>query len=290
MCISPDAKQFPELQWELQNRAPHAIRLPALPPDGYEPDFTLEPTLDHFCKPNDSALAPALAAIETVARSVSLDTAQRANEAAKHLLSLLSAAGQLSGWQHLQNYITDPKLYHARTMAAQRGEPHASTRLPAPTGLHAFQSRAQLLLKRLCQRIDWLLQMQSNANQPFDADLCMGLIAADHAWAADASSFMRDAEANVTEMLAHNQLAFQAFRTAPTTLASLRPTPLPRSRISDCVDGRGAAAQGCDMAPFGRGAARNRGRRLCLSSDDDQTGSVRASHASACLTFRILLV
>lgn len=190
------------------------MRLPALDVTKYTPALPLEATTERFVSAEETALAPAMAAIESVARTISLDPSNPANDASKHLLSCLSAVSQLSGWQHVQNYIDNPKLYQEQTKSAQRGEEfQATTRKPLTKGsMDDFQLRGQVLIKRLCQRIEWLLEMQRLAEQPFDAVLCVRLIGADQEWAAAASVFMKEAEAKVTDMLASNQIPFQGFR------------------------------------------------------------------------------
>jgi Inhibitor of Apoptosis domain len=156
-------------------------------------------------------LAPALSAIEGVARTISLDSKHPANDAAKHLLSCLSAVNQLSGWQHVQNYIQNPQLYVERLKSAQRGE--EPTRGPVvPGSMDDFQFRGQTIIKRLCQRIEWLLDLQRKSNKPFDAEFAVKVVAADREWANDANVFMKEAESKVTDMLTKNQQKFQAFR------------------------------------------------------------------------------
>jgi hypothetical protein len=269
-----DAKQYPLLEWELTNKPPHTIQLPPL--DGpYTPDIPLDAAVDRFYKPEESALAAAMLALESTARTPSMDANHPANDGCKHLLSFLAAMSQLSGWQHVQNYISNPKLYQERTKSAQRGEEPMITRGPIVKGsMDDFQLRGQTLIKRLCQRVDWLHEMQRDAKRQSDAHLTVKLVAADQEWAADASALMKEAESKVTDMLAKNQLPFQAFRT-PRTLPPADPLD---SRVR--VVRRRAAAQGRAVAALSGAAEGNRKGRLCLSAHDDQTRPVHA-HAAA---------
>ncbi len=97
--------KFHELEAEFKFKPLHAISLPHLDSKSFNPEFQLEPTVDKFYRPDESPLAPALSAIEGIARALSLDSKNPANDAAKHLLSCLSAVNQLSGWQHVQKYV-----------------------------------------------------------------------------------------------------------------------------------------------------------------------------------------
>ncbi len=81
-----------------------------------------------------------------------------------------------------------------------------------PGSMDDFQSRGQSIIKRLCQRIDWLLELQRKAGAPFDPDFAVRVIAADRDWAHDANVFMREAEGQVTALLVQNQPKFRAFR------------------------------------------------------------------------------
>jgi len=75
-----------------------------------------------------------------------------------------------------------------------------------------FQDRGLRLVKRMCHRVDWILELQRKSNRSFDADLNLKVLAADKEWCADADSFMKEAEQKVTEMLSLNQKKFQQFR------------------------------------------------------------------------------
>lgn len=149
-----------------------------------------------------------------MARTISLDSKHPANDAAKHLLSTLSAVNQLSGWQHVQNYIANPSAYVERLKTAQRGEELTRGQI-VPGSMDDYQMRGQNIIKRLCSRVEWLLDMQRKSNKAFDAELAVKVIAADRDWASDANTFMKEAESKVTDMLTKNQQKFQAFRESP---------------------------------------------------------------------------
>ncbi len=142
-------------------------------------------------------------AIEGVARVVSLDAKHPANGASKHLLSFLSALNQLNGWQHVQRYVLDPLQYPERAKQLMYGG--AKPTCVVAGSMDDFQDRGLRLVKRMCHRVDWILELQRKSNRSFDADLNLKVIAADREWAADADSFMKEAEQKVTEMLSLNQ-------------------------------------------------------------------------------------
>ncbi len=114
----------------------------------------------------------------------------------------------------LYSYIHNPQLYIERLKSAQRGEEmQAMTRGPVvPGSMDDFQLRGQFIIKRLCQRVEWLLDLERKANKAFDAEFAVKVIAADREWANDANVFMKEAEAKVTDMLTKNQQKFQSFR------------------------------------------------------------------------------
>ncbi len=92
----------------------HLIHLPLLVPESqYNPKLSFDPSVQKFVG-NESPLATAIALIEAAARTHSLDSKSDATDAAKHMLSTLSAVNQLSGWQHVAAYILHTASYLER--------------------------------------------------------------------------------------------------------------------------------------------------------------------------------
>jgi hypothetical protein len=208
------------------------IQLPPLPPEAdFKPVFGFGPCVAKFYSPNESMLAGVVAAGEGAARRLSLDSKTDASDGAKFMLSCIRAVNQLLGWQHVAAYIRNPNLYVERlksaAAAAKRsggsGGSNGSNgsngslldligRPAIPASMDDIQARGQSIIKRLVQRIDWLLKLAQKAGQPFDPDLAVRVIAADVDWSYDANVFLRDAEGQVTTLLVQNQPRFHAFR------------------------------------------------------------------------------
>jgi hypothetical protein len=208
--------EWPEVEAAINSKPLASIVLPSLESKPFNTDFPLESTVERFVNPEESTLAQAMCAIEGVARSMATDSKTPHSDVAKHLLNCFSAVGQLPGWQHVQNYIHNPQLYIERTKSAQKGDEIAAAAMSrtmiAEGSIDDLQLKGQKLIRRLCQRMDWLLDLQRKANKAFDAEFYVKVIATDRAWAEDANSFMKEAETRVTEMLTKNPQKFHAFR------------------------------------------------------------------------------
>lgn len=131
---------------------------------------------------NQRALMPkAMAALEVEARAISIDAKHDASDAARHMLSCLSAVTQLVGWQHVSWYIRDSDYYNAKTKEAQKS---AGNGVPPPfmTGvvgtMDEYQVRGQALIKRLAQRVEWVLMLLRRGKERFDAGFVLKVIAA----------------------------------------------------------------------------------------------------------------
>jgi hypothetical protein len=208
--------EWPEVEAAINSKPLASIVLPSLESKPFNTDFPLDSSIERFVGPDESVLALAVGVIESMARGIATDSKSQHCDVAKHLLNFFSAVSQLPGWQHVQNYIHNPQLYIERTKSAQKGDevaaPAFNRTLIAEGSMDDLQLKGQKLIRRICQRMDWLLDLQRKANKSFDPEFYVKVIAADRAWAEDASSFMKEAETKVTDMLSKNPQKFHAFR------------------------------------------------------------------------------
>jgi hypothetical protein len=196
------------------------IRLPDLDSKAFHCDLPIEATVERFLKPNESALGDAICNVETAARIAAQEPANPIADASKHLLNFFSAVTQLPGWLHVQRYISHPQKYIERTKAGQVLDDHSS---PIMDGtIEDLTEKGRRLMRRLCQRVNWLIYVYTQAGKPFDAEFAMQVLAADHRWADDANAFMKDAEVKVTEMLTKHPQKFHGMCAPPE-----RPYPPP---------------------------------------------------------------
>jgi Inhibitor of Apoptosis domain len=214
----PTGALYDELSWELRNKPPQHILLPLLDVSQYHTDLSLDPHVERFVPNTEAPLVQPLEQLEFHARAVATEPKDPACDPARQFLSCLSAVNQLTGWQHVQSFMHNPKLYIEKTKNAQR-IPDAPPLLRGPAvsapvrgSMDDFQTRGQLLIKRVAHRLEWFMEMARQAARPFDPDLAVRVLAADKFWAQDASAFMKEAESKVTDMLARNQDLFQQFR------------------------------------------------------------------------------
>lgn len=85
---------------------------------------------------SDREMLSLFRALEQRAKSVATDSNSKLREAAVRLTQVLSASGQLGGWKHVEEFMTDQELYARKVRAVERsfGRPHASISrsLPPP--------------------------------------------------------------------------------------------------------------------------------------------------------------
>lgn len=170
------------------------IMLPSLEDKPFKTDIPFEQVLEKFTSLKESTLAQALFAIEGTA----MITAKMPNSplvnVARPLVDCFSAVSQLKGWLEVEKYICNEKSAVVNA------------------SVNELILDGQKLLRRLAQRIDWVLELQRTANKAFDPEFCLKVIAADRTWTETANAFMKKAETDVTYMLTHNPQKFHAFR------------------------------------------------------------------------------
>lgn len=216
---NPGDMTYLQLEWQINTIALPMVQLPSLDSKTYAPDFPLDANVARFYRSDESALAPAMMAMESIARPVSLDPKHPAHTQTKHLLSFFVSLNQVLGWQHVQRYVEAPLQYAEGAKFLLYGGKHlviagSSSSLASQSirSMDVLQERGQRLMRKLCHRMDWILELQRNSNRPFDAELSIKVVAADREWATEADLFMKEAEHKIVEMLHPNQERFQQFR------------------------------------------------------------------------------
>lgn len=192
----------------------------------YEPPVPTGVIVNSPCYNNRSdALAGITAAIRQILSAKSTSS-ERLKTAAQTIYGALGTQSQLYGWQHVSEYIRNPQLYIERTKTAQRGGSSANATaqpvapLPVtargPSELHehidTLQETGHAVVKRLVQRLEWLLNIFARENVPVDAETLITLIGTDKKWMDDATAFMNSCEYKVAELLSKNPQRFNQFR------------------------------------------------------------------------------
>lgn len=188
------------------------IHLQSLDKILYHPDFPLDPQVQRFVTPEESRLSFAMCEIEDKARAWSSDSkiANDYSEMARKLLTYFSAISQLLGYQHVESYCQNPQRYTDKI----KDNASPITNVGVVSDL---QREAQILILRLCQRVDWLLDLEQKANKPFDPEFHLQVIAADKEWRATADELMDKLDKKVCEMLIKYSQIWQGFRKVLST-------------------------------------------------------------------------
>jgi len=141
-----------------------------------------------------------------------------------NVYNAVSTQSQLHGWQHVNDYISDPVAYLERTKVITRTNPNdeddelgydavGHTRGPAPAGsVRGLQQRGRELSRRMMKRVEWLAEKYAKAGKPFDPAFCVKVLTADSKWLEDATKFMKESEKKVEDMIKRNPQRFTAFR------------------------------------------------------------------------------
>ncbi|AYV86346.1 MAG: hypothetical protein Solumvirus5_13 [Solumvirus sp.] len=258
---SLESQNPPDLEWALRNKDPQTIKLPPLDILGFkrinshrhsharratlgiELPFSLDPVVENFIDPVETPFVLLLQMLEGTMRKISLEPTNPGNTTAKHFLSFLSAINQLMGWQHVQRFIDNPKLYQENSVASLRGveksqdslsnnafQPSSATNTTQELSsitrgsMDALQVKAQTLLSSIIKRIQWFSGLQNKQHPTFkdrlkdntvmisSVVLYIRLIAADHDWKSDVDAFMKESESKIIDMLTTHTATFQAFR------------------------------------------------------------------------------
>lgn len=162
-----------------------------------------------FAKP--TPVSNAMARFDIRMRQIIGSPGHPAQALAKHVQNALSMQTQLAGWKHVQDFIMDPKAYADGLKGLRSLEPVPRV-TPAVGAIDTLLGTSERLVRRVCMRLEWLLDLQTRAKEEFDPDLFLHVIALDLKWMEESASFIRDAEVKVTDLLKKNSERFGLFR------------------------------------------------------------------------------
>lgn len=126
---------------------------------------------------------------------------------AKQILDIEAAQTELAGWMHVSAYCVNPKTYadilkHLREGKELTGSSHA---------IEKCRKVGCRLMVRLIKRVEWLLELQTKAGEPFDPNLCLHVVAADKKWMDEALAYVEKKEIVLTDLLRGNLDRFKDF-------------------------------------------------------------------------------
>jgi serine/threonine protein kinase len=148
---------------------------------------------------------------------------ERMKMIAQTVYGALGTQSQLYGWQHVSEYIRNPQLYIERTKSSVRNArdrdqpviPPPPT-MRGPSELHeavdTLQETGHSVIKRLIQRIEWLVTILRRQNVEVIPESVLSLLGTDVKWMDDATGFMNSCEYKVAELLTKNPQRFNQFR------------------------------------------------------------------------------
>jgi serine/threonine protein kinase len=188
---------------------PQLIALPDIDERTARCALDVKAVFPQFAKP--TAVSNAMARFDMRMRQIIGSSAHPSQALAKHIQNALSTQTQLAGWKHVQDFIIDPKAYSEGLSGITSLEP--VPRVAPPTGpIDTMLGTSERLVRRLLLRLEWLLDLQTRVREEFDPDLFLHVVALDLKWMDESTSFIRDAELKVTDLLKKNSVRFGLFR------------------------------------------------------------------------------
>jgi serine/threonine protein kinase len=186
-------------------------------------------------------LTKALSILDKRVRDLMNQSNNTSHNLARHVSNALSTQTQLAGWFHVQvslcfvcfypcfiltfcfffmnngkkEYIVDPKGYQDKLKAVRGPQPRDS---PPPIRggpgrpIDDLQRTGHRLINRMMQRIELVEKKFREEGKAFDPDYCLQLLSTDNKWMEESSTFMRESEQKVTDLLKKNPQRFAAFR------------------------------------------------------------------------------
>lgn len=153
---------------------------------------------------------------------------------ASTIFAILTHQSQLHhGFQRLSEFIRNPVLYKAsiknmqedetldRTMmratgskafvASEASAPVTPQALEFQEAIHGFQKTADILVKKLIQRIDWLWQSYKRENVTVETRFFIELLGTDTPWIKLADAFIEDSSNSIISLMQRNQQACREF-------------------------------------------------------------------------------
>ncbi|OAI48025.1 hypothetical protein AYO45_05365 [Gammaproteobacteria bacterium SCGC AG-212-F23] len=207
-------RNWTDLETLMNSNPLNEITLPQLPDEPFI-KFSLNPYVKDFVKLEKSNLALALSTIFNSAILISTqeNPVSPNRDQANCLLDFIKMIHMLYGWQHAKNYITNKTLF-LKWREEKNYEAMGSPREGVPIekdSIEEVNARALALLKRLYQRVNWMLELQGKLGSEIDAEFYIKVIAADKKWVKEVDQLYIDAEHIVTNKIANNKL-FDEFR------------------------------------------------------------------------------
>lgn len=157
--------------------------------------------------PTDEGLPMLMASIEAAANAVRERKPETAvTKTGVLLYNFLGVTSQLYSFWDLQQYIANPDAYVKQRDAKVCFSEILEKNLRQNPGADSVENlilKGKVLLKRLCQRAQWVLEMNNSHSFPLSSDFLMKILAADRQWVDDANSFLN--------LLTHHPQKFQDF-------------------------------------------------------------------------------
>jgi hypothetical protein len=174
----------------------------------YHPIYGPQPQPQQQVSMSDRELLSLFRALEQRAKSVAMDSNSKLREAAVRFTQLLSASGQLGGWKHVEEFMTDQEVYERKIRKVEdnfaRPSGSKSTPAPDPSSMHTdvdnnkkaprgkideLSDSSQALLKSAMIRAKWVLEIEKrNAGKLSDGktlERVLAVLQKDQKWMQD---------------------------------------------------------------------------------------------------------
>jgi hypothetical protein len=207
-----------ELNWTIETVRERFIVKPTdpLPPldvNSYNCPVAVEAAITRFVKP--TPLTKALSALDIKLLQLKEKRQDPRWRVAIHILDTFMAQTKLVGWRPLQDYINNPTAYINELKGENLKEEKREEKPPVPTAtsvVSELQALGQNLTKRYIQRVNWILDLQKQAGEEFDPDLCLIAVAADKKWIIDSAIFVKEVESKIETFVSKNLQRFAEFK------------------------------------------------------------------------------
>lgn len=186
----------------------------------------LGPVVKKFYTSKEWPLSGVLSAIEKRVKEIYFKRHPN-REVAVFLSDFFSTYANITVWQHWEWYFYDMSFYKSLIKTIDKGD-FWTVKMPddliGPGSFNHIRKQGQELLKRLCQRLDWMMDdLRSNGNRSVDVDWCLKVIAEDKKWIIDSLQWMLQSEETAKSLLSKNNAKFQAYREMHRTKSKAPP-------------------------------------------------------------------
>lgn len=169
----------------------------------------------------DRELLSLMNALEQKAKVIATNTNHVFRDAAVRLTQVLSASGQLGGWKHVEEFMTDQEAYSRKKgqNATVRGANHAGANSLSTDGMEKskidrLSDSAENILRDAMTRAKWVLEIERN-HTPRDSKILnriLGVLFRDSTWMTESATFLKNAEQQVSALINMNPALFAKFR------------------------------------------------------------------------------